>query len=99
MRNMMLTFCLALCLGGCVSRQKETEIVYARPTQPNAKTEGFMRIAQEDPVAVTVDGHDTAFQRRSLSGFLVIAEEDLVRLIENTAELVKIKRAASADGK
>ena len=83
-------------VAGCAHRSDR--IIYSRTTKSAAETQGFMRIATEEPVPVTVDGHEDAYEARPLAGYLVIVEEDLVRLIGNTADLVALRRGARMKG-
>lgn len=73
-------------------------IIYARTTKLPEESSGFIRIATEEEIACTIDGHEDAFARRSLNGYLVVSEEDLVRLLQNTQELADIRRAARSEG-
>ena len=55
-----------------------------------------MRIATEEDVAVTVEGVPDSYAARPLAGFLVISEEDLARLLENTETLRAVRAALKA---
>ena len=94
--RLFLLAALLFSLAGC--RSAETRIVYSRTTEANPSANGFMKVATEDEIPVTVAGHEDAFDRRSISGFYVIAEEDLVRFVENTERLRQIRAGARAKG-
>ena len=66
------------------------DIVYARATKRPIEANGFMRIATNDDIPVTVDGQEKTYGEEDLGGMMVIHEEDLKLLISNTKKLQEI---------
>lgn len=69
--------------------------MYARATKRPIEADGFMRIATNDEIPVTLDGKNDVYGEEDLGGYLVIHEQDLALLIKNTQELLKLKEGDS----
>ena len=73
---------LILC-AGCM----QTEILYARATKLPEEVDGFMRVAQKS-VQVNVVGRQEIADVEC-AGYLLIHEQDLAKLIDNTRKLLQ----------
>ena len=82
----MLILCVVT--AGCLTR---TKILYARATRLPEEAKGTMRLAQ-DSVEVNVIGQDGIgeFTTVDPGGYVLIHEQDLAKLIQNTKKLQEL---------
>lgn len=77
-----------ICMTGCLTR---TEVLYSRATRLPKEIYGTMRLAQSE-VRVNVTGTNKIgrFKTVNPSGYILVHEQDLAKLVENTAKLQEL---------
>lgn len=87
---------MILFIASITSCRSIDDIVYARSTKRPIETNGFMRIATNDKIPVTVDGDDKTYGEEDLGGMMVLRDDELALLIANTKKLQEILKNSSS---
>ena len=81
-----MILCVVLSCQGCfLSTKKEVKIVRTSVTKHPEEARGFLWIATEEPIDVSIEGTDL-HTKKVLGGYYVIHKDDLKALLERCVD-------------